>query len=83
MRVFEITTVKTRQIIAAKTVSAALELFDREYDLPGYGVSTRELPMTAELQRRVDDYLMFRQCGIYGCGRDVDYPFFLDADKLA
>jgi hypothetical protein len=80
MRVFEITTVKTRQVIAAKTVSAALELFDRKYDLPGYGVSTRELPMTAELRKRVDDYLMFRQCGIYGCGRDVDYPFFLDAD---
>jgi hypothetical protein len=80
MRVFEITTEKTRKIIAAKTVAAALELFDRKYDLPGHGVSTRELPMTAELQRRVDDYIMFRTCGIYGCGRDVDEPFFVDAD---
>lgn len=80
MRVFEITTSRTRQIIAAKSISAALELFDRKYDLPGYGVSTRELPMTAELRGRVDDYLMFRQCGIYGCGRDVDEPFFIDLD---
>jgi GTP-binding protein EngB required for normal cell division len=80
MRVFEIKTMNTRQVIAAKTISAALELFDRKYDLPGYGVSITELPMTAELQRRVDDYLMFRKCGIYGCGRDEDYPFFIDAD---
>lgn len=80
MRIFEIKTSRTRQLIAAMTISAALELFDRKYNLPGYGVSTLELPMTAALRRRVDDYIMFRTCGIYGCGRDVDEPFFIDAD---
>jgi hypothetical protein len=79
MRVFEITTRETRQVIAAKTFSEALELFDRKYGLPGHGVSISELPMTAELHKRVDDYIMFRQCGIYGCGREIDAPFFIDA----
>jgi hypothetical protein len=80
MRVFEITTKETRQIIAAMNFSAALELFDRKYNLPGYGISISELPMTAELQRRVDDYIMFRQRGICGCGLDVDEPFFIEVD---
>jgi len=80
MRIFEIKTSRTRQVIAAKTITAALELFDRKYDLPGHGVSALELPMTDELRRRVSDYIMFRQCGIYGCGRDVDEPFFIDVD---
>ncbi len=80
MQVFEITTGSTRQVIAAKSIKAALDLFDRKYDLPGYGVTTRVLPMTAELQKRVDDYIMFRRCGIYGCGRDVEEPFFIPMD---
>ena len=82
MQVFEIMTKDTRQLIAAKSVKDALELFDRKYDLPGYGVSTRVMPMTAELQRRINDYIMFRQCGIYGCGREIDAPFFIDLDGL-
>ena len=82
MRVFEITTRDTRQIIAAKSLKEALDLFDRKYDLPGYGVTTRVLPMTDDLQKRVDDYLMFRKCGIYGCGREIDAPFFIDLDGL-
>jgi len=55
----------------------ALELYWRKYESMPLA-KTEKLEMTPELERRVKDYMMFRECGLLGRGHDIDDPFFID-----
>lgn len=64
--------------IVAKTILDALKLYYEKYDETMPLSEPIKLKMTDEIERRMNDYMMFRECKLLGRGHEVDDPFFID-----